>query len=945
VVGHYRIVSHAGAGGMGHVYKALDTRLNRPVAIKAIHDRRLRNGPAAGRLRTEALAAASLDHPYICKIYELIDTDEETFIVMEFVEGETLAAILRRGIPPLSHTVQWAVEIGEGLANAHARGLVHRDLKPSNVMVTPHGHVKLLDFGVARQDVSGTPDSDTRTSPGGVSSTEGTPQYMAPEQASGGAITTRADLFSLGVVMFECLTGMLPFEGATAYDYVRHLLSDAPRPLYRLAPQAPADLVQIVEHCLEKSPAKRPDAAASVVAELRHLAEAIASPHTTLSTIRATRRQRRRVGIALVAAVAVTAAVGWLWQQRRAGPEPLARRSRPFVTWPSDESGSRISPDGRWVSFLSMRGGSTQLFVQAIDGTDAKPVVLPAGNVLSHVWSPDGRTLACVLRQADDVTLHIVPAFFGGVPLQSKAIVPALNGIRLLRWLDRVVYLQTEDRGGSGRRSLQRLDLDSGSLASVSGSWKVDGALRGFDVRPDGKKAAYTLSSGGQEDLWIANLDGTAAERLTSDASFKRFPMWVGKGSTLIFQSNRGGPTDLWEMSPATGRSWPLTSSQTEEEPESSSADGSVVSFQQASEAATLWNWDESGRKPRQMTADALSDLAPSPSRDGRIVAFQRSKPSPSVGSLLMDSKLMVGLLEGAAFRADPRPIADGFAARLSPSGEWLAFFQRGPAPTRMVLQIKRVDTDRTLTLSTTCPLMSYSMFPAAWAEQNPAWNPAGTELYFLDQPDGYSLRRYRLDAAAPEAASLASAPAGDLLRDVHVSSDGRRLAYLVRSGRTFALHTLDLGTGSDRTVSHFDGNTFLRGWTRSDAELVIVRQLRVHDDGTTDFEVAGVSPQGTMRRAGTIDHGFAVTTRLVTGRALLYVTRSVDGIHNLYAFSLATGAMHAVTENGLPGVTFSAVEPLAGGDVIGVREERKKDVFLIEATPSLARGPAGSTH
>jgi serine/threonine-protein kinase len=227
------------------VYKAIDLQLHRSVAVKALEERRLHQPGAALRLRTEALAAASLDHPYICKVYELVETATDTFIVMEFVEGETLSSMLKRGAMPLMQTLQLGREIAEGLANAHARGLVHRDVKPSNVMVTPHGHVKLLDFGVAGADVESTPKDATRTLAPQLTAHAGTPQYMAPEQAAGQPVTTRADLFSLGVVLYECLTGRLPFSGTTTFDYVRHVMQSPPKRLDKVAPDTPADLVDL----------------------------------------------------------------------------------------------------------------------------------------------------------------------------------------------------------------------------------------------------------------------------------------------------------------------------------------------------------------------------------------------------------------------------------------------------------------------------------------------------------------------------------------------------------------------------------------------------------------------------------------------------------------------------------------------------------------------------
>src|SRR5262245_40780750 len=244
--GRYRIVSRLGVGGMGIVYKATDSQLNRAVAIKAVEERRLLAG-GTSRLRAEALAAAPLDHPYICKIYVLVETPSETFIVMEYLEGETLASMLKRGPLPLLQALLLGREIAEGLANAHARGLVHRDVKPANVMVTSHGHVKLLDFGIAGADVESSPKDVTRTLSTQLTIHAGTPQYMAPEQVSGERVTTRADLFSLGVVLYGCLTGRLPFSGTTTFDYVRHVLQSAPRRLDKIAPETPSDLVDLID--------------------------------------------------------------------------------------------------------------------------------------------------------------------------------------------------------------------------------------------------------------------------------------------------------------------------------------------------------------------------------------------------------------------------------------------------------------------------------------------------------------------------------------------------------------------------------------------------------------------------------------------------------------------------------------------------------------------------
>jgi serine/threonine protein kinase len=261
---------------------------------------------------------------------------------------------------PLASTLQIGREIAEGLANAQERP-VHRDVKPSNVMVTTNGHGS-WDFGVAGENVESTPTDHTRTVSPVPTVHAGTPQYMAPEQASGQPVTTRADLFSLGVVLYECLTGTLPFSGTTTFDYMRHVMQSPPRRLDRVAPDTPADLVDLIESCLEKTPALRPESADAVVSELRQLSDSLTSTGGTIRTAREASQNRRWKIVAAAAAGIAALVIAWqtLW------PTSVTNTTwqrRPFVTSPAAESNSRVSPDGQWISFIS-RAAASQMVQQ-----------------------------------------------------------------------------------------------------------------------------------------------------------------------------------------------------------------------------------------------------------------------------------------------------------------------------------------------------------------------------------------------------------------------------------------------------------------------------------------------------------------------------------------------------------------------------------------------------
>lgn len=930
LIGHYRVVATLGSGGMGVVSKAIDTRLNRPVALKAIRDSNPQNTEAVLRLRAEALAAASLDHPYICKIYELLETSSATIVVMEFVDGETLGDILDRRVPPLLDTLRYGSEIAEGLANAHARGIVHRDVKPSNVMVTPHGHIKLLDFGIARVNNELALTQSGLTLPGNI---PGTPQYMSPEQALGRSLDGRSDLFSLGVLLFRCLTGQLPFEGATRDEYIQNMLVGRVRSLDELAPEAPAAVRDIVKACLRKDPAERPPSANIVAETLRRCAEVLSTSTLPIASTQTSNLPAwvLPVVVTLAAAAVVVAATQW---RSQSSATPTARTLVPAITWPSVEQGPRISPDGRLLSFVSDRGNQSRVFVQSIEGGDAMPIAIQ-GSAVSHAWSPDSREVAALVRQELNQFLMVVPAPFGGSPRVSIPIDPRLADIEVLRWIDDIVYL-AGDRGAGPE--LLRVLLSSKEVQDVSAKWPQDLRFRDVDVAPDGARIVVSSTAGGVSDLLVAALDGSGIQRLTEDEYTDRSPLWVNS-RTVVFESNRGGQMDLWELSIDTKQATQLTSSHMGETATAASNDGAVLAFQQSASLVNLWRLNLNDGAMRQLTADSLSDFWPSVSTAARIMAFQRTRPTAVEGFQFFDSRILVAPIQDGAL--EPQTIADGFGARLSTDGRWVAFYQRIPDRQHLRLIARNLATGESRVLSNECvlPTMSAASLPVDFVEQNVTWSTAGATLYFVVAGNkGHEIQFADLAASVPPS-TLLSAGEKAAIWDLRLSPDGDKLAFAVRFRpdsdaplqtelrvHDFARHRTEVLLPVPQGRSFFK----VAGWSGRD--VVLAHRATRRPEQLFELELMEVPVGGGERVLATVPDSVIPAVHVDAARGRLFVTRNIDGIHNVYMMSLRDGVQRQVTANHSPGVSFSGIQALQEGAIVFAREEWKRDIWLLTA-------------
>ncbi len=446
-LGPYEILGPLGAGGMGEVYRARDGKLNREVAIKVLPAAFAEDAERLARFRREAQVLAALNHPHIAAIYGLEESAGVEALVLELVEGETLAERIARGPIPLDEALPIAREMAWALEAAHEKGIVHRDLKPANVKLTPAGKVKVLDFGLAKA-IAGDPSSPDATSSPTLTarSTEagvviGTAAYMSPEQARGRAVDKRSDIWAFGAVLYEMLAGRRAFDGETASDALVSVLTKEPD-WSALPVSTPPAIRRLLRRCLDRDRERRLHDIADARLEIDEALSGTAAPESPAVSAPPRGRPRRAAILTTALVAAAAAALATLWTAGRLRPAaPAAPVVRPLTDSGRDWSPA-ASPDGRLVAFVSDRDERQRIWLKQLPGGDE--TALTAGPDERPRFSPDGSSVLFVRREGDGTSLFRV-SVLGGEP--RRVVADAYDGA----WSpdgSRIAYMrQTEDGG------------------------------------------------------------------------------------------------------------------------------------------------------------------------------------------------------------------------------------------------------------------------------------------------------------------------------------------------------------------------------------------------------------------------------------------------------------------------------------------------------------------
>ena len=784
-LGSYEILGAIGSGGMGEVYRAHDPRLDREVAIKVLPPSFSSDPQRLRRFLQEAHATAALNHHNILAVHDIGQLEGSPYIVSELLEGETLRGKLRAGPVPVRKAIEYTQQIARGLAAAHDKGIVHRDLKPENIFVTHDGRAKILDFGVAKVTPSkSAADDSTWTVESEVGSVVGTAGYMAPEQARGKPADARTDLFALGAILYELLSGQRAFQGESAADTISAILHQDPPELSTTNPSIPPALERIVRHCLEKDPEERFQSARDVAFDLESL-----TATSTSSEALKTRPRRLWRATGLFAALALLVAMGVLAGRSWLVPRVAQPEFRRLTFRRGSIRMARFAPDAQTIVYgAAWDGKPVELFTRQYETSEVRPLGV-AGQVLS-------------ISSSGEVALLLNPKVWNFVQTGTLAVMP-LSGGAPREVMDGVQFAEWSPDGKamaivrfSVASGLSWIEYPAGKVVYRGPAW-----ISHLRISPGGDLLAFVQHIHHGDDGFIVIMDRDGNRKFSSPVFTSLQGLaWRPDGKEVWFTGAGSGMARAIHAINLLGKQRLVLR-----------APGALVLLDIAPSGRVLLS-NENARK--QLFARIEGDtkernvswldwsVLQMLSEDGKLILFvEGGEANPKYGLYLLR-------LDGSL----PMRIVDGYWGDLSPDGRWVIAQNTG-SPPQFVLVPTGIGESRQVTHDDLAHLY-------------PRFMPDGKGIVFVGTtPQGATRMYYQsLDAGTP----VAVTPEGSAVRPgfTTISPDGTYLIAPTPAADSYALYPIH--GGQSRSVTGLSMTDEVINWSADGKYLFAYRRAEV---------------------------------------------------------------------------------------------------------------------
>ncbi len=931
-INQYKILSLLGEGGMGAVYLAQDTTLERKVAIKFLSNELSEDSNRRNRFFQEAKSASALNHPNILTVHEIGEVNGTHFIVTEFIKGRTLIRYLTEEKSSLQSVLEIATQIASALSAAHKAGIIHRDIKPENVMVRDDGIVKVLDFGLAKLTDSFNSEEIDKEAPTQVKPMTipgmilGTPQYMSPEQARGQRVDLRSDIFSFGVVLYEMITGKPPFSGATNMDIIGSILKDEPKPLSEHQPHISHHLEHIVSKALRKDREQRYQHIKDLFIDLNDIkktielnaklihntdpAKAVRTLQTTTGIVTERRFSLIHALVFLLAASGIIVTAWWLFAPS-GGNQTEQLKTAEVVSWRSSPgevySAGSFSPDSKVVAFASTKVGTKNIWIKQTSSGEAFPITKDEFRNDSPIWSPNGEEIAFFSLRGNQNGIWRMP-YLTGAPTLIKTLASEDGSVKLKLWSKKeIIYYESNQNlftlDVRTRQTSKLTDLDS----SVN--------FNTISVSPDEVNIGYVTADKDERwSVWVTPLRGGTAKQIVSTLSEIKNTVWHPDNKRIFYSSNVEGIYQIFVTDINGSKPRQLSFGDKDSFVLDVSSDGTKILYGSTKEESDVWGVNVAKAEEFSFTDDISSELWASVSPDNKTVAFQ------SIKNLSQGDNLTNGTITTKQLDSKEQPfqiVANGFLPMWSPDGKQLAFM-RVSGERYNLWTVKANGGDEKQLTTSGLPSVEFSLLPYNRTQQsNFSWSPDSKKIIYISNKSGQR-NLWLVSANGSDDTQLTNNNDANLFINCPLwSSDGKHISYTTKpdnasaDGKTlYSLWVTDAETKTSKAI--FQSESFLRliGWSQTEKELIIATiKNKVGTGFPTEIALISINTETGKQSAITnLQSAYLYNIHLSADRNVIAFASTKDGKDNVWVMPSIGGVAKRITNNSDSRLYFSSL-------------------------------------